>query len=263
MKLFLLPINPALIPGKQKELKIDGASFHHLIRVRRLKVGDCIQGITRNGEHYEVLLKEIQRQHCIVILNPLMNNTKNSTENLPRITLIPGIAKGRKMDVIIRQSVESGVSAIWPIITRFSQVHLDTEAYQLKCKRWQRIADEAQQQCGGTFSTQITLPADLKSTINRWNKRGPIFFLHEKSEKKNGCFHNHLIEEVRNLSIMVGSEGGFAPEEVKLLEESGTVRINLGWRVLRAETAVIHGIAAITAIIRERETWSPVQKRNE
>ncbi|MCK5737236.1 MAG: RNA methyltransferase, partial [Spirochaetaceae bacterium] len=96
--------------------------------------------------------------------------------------------------------------------------------------------------------------------LENWGNRGPLFFLHEKefANEKALSLHKHLAEPALDLAIMIGPEGGFSPDETNLLRENGALPIYLGDRVLRAETAAIYGMAAVSTIIRERAEWQMV-----
>lgn len=235
-------------------MDISGSDFHYLIRVRRYKVGDVFPAITRSGEPYKALIENIQKQTCTLLLTLSKTIPPHTERQIARITVISAMTKGRKMDIVVRQAVESGVFALWPIVTQYSQV--DSIEKNTRLSRWRRIADEALQQCGAMLPLKIEAPVAMKSAIGRWNRRGPLFLLHEKSSEKDKKIHSHLVDHIDDLSIMIGSEGGFAPQEVAWLEEQGAIRINLGERVLRAETAVLYGVAAMSTILRERESWT-------
>ena len=165
------------------------------------------------------------------------------------------------MDLTVRQAVEGGASHIWPVLTAHSQIKIreksDSEA---KKRRWERIAIEALQQCGGTVPVEVEDPALLPELLEKWNDRGPLFFLHEGdiSNEISGSLHRHLAEAVGELAIMIGPEGGLSSAETRLLLEKGAHPVYLGKRILRAETAAIYGLAAVSTIIRERLEWQLV-----
>ena len=267
MKQFILPfdVDPDDTES-EKTHKLGGRDFHYLIRVRRGIVGDRIPARSRDGRFScEMELLRIGRGACSVRLHPTPPNSIvreiNSSEE-PRITLIPGVTKGKKMDLSLRQAVECGALAVWPFISRYSQVKFhDEKDLRVKTLRWERICIEALQQCGGAQATDLSIPRGLEDILKEWGKRGPLFFLHEKEPKEETptkSLHGYLAESPKEMAIIVGPEGGLSDDETERLLGFGAHPIYLGHRVLRAETAVVYGLAAIATIIREKAAWQPV-----
>ncbi len=260
MKQFVLPVNPA-ITTDDTEISLTGREYHYLIHVRRYSAGDRIPALSPDGRTYEMRILNVKKDSCSVGVQPLTRNPDTKEMLRIRITLMPGITKGRKMDLTVRQAVEAGAFAIWPVLTENCQVKYRNEAdTQLKKERWERIAVEALQQCGGEYPTELAPPRKLPELLEIWGKTGPLFFLHENefSSKEAKSLHQHLAEPVRNLAIIVGPEGGLSLSETRLLQEKGAHPIHLGRRILRSETAAIYGLAAIGTIIRERNEWQTV-----
>lgn len=254
MKQFVLPFEPACTGDEPFTLCLDGTSFHYLVRVRRCRTGDQLIALSPSGQYYGLVVQKIEKNCCYVELFSKKWHRKREETPDTLITLIPALMKGRKMDLVVRQSVETGVFTIWPVQTEHSQVRLHNSD---KIDRWKRIAKEALQQCGGTYSTAIEAPAGFKTVMERWANRGPVFFLHEKKLDNNKGMHHNLAEDFRELALLVGPEGGFSDDEVYWLETLGAKGVFLGSRVLRAETAVLYGIAALATIIREKTQWKP------
>jgi 16S rRNA (uracil1498-N3)-methyltransferase len=260
MKQFVLSFEPGKAEALSDDIRLSGGDFHYLIHVRRHSEGDRIPALSREGVTYDMEIIAVNRDSCTVKLIPALRLAKKSAGHGVRITLIPAITKGKKMDLTVRQAVEAGVSAIWPMLTEHCQVrYRDKSDSQAKNGRWERIAIEALQQCGGEIPVELQPPQKLYELIELWAGRGPLFFLHEREieDEMTGSLHQHLAEPVGELAIMVGPEGGLSPAEIGLLLEKGAHPVHLGSRVLRAETAAIYGLAAIGTIIRERTEWHP------
>lgn len=199
----------------------------------------------------------IERGSCTVRFERMKGSGEDEKNAGTRITVIPALIKGRRMDMAVRQAVEAGSAAIWPVETAFCQVHEgDSGSGARKLERWMRVADAARRQCGARRPTSILRPAGLRETLERWDfGAGPLIFFHEKAPGGAPGLHRHLAEPVEDLAIMIGPEGGFAPHEVEEIVARGGRPVYLGPRVLRAETAVLYGIAAAAAIMRERNEW--------
>jgi len=266
MKQFVLSFNPAETPADTDnesviEASLSGREHHYLIHVRRYCDGDIIPALSPDGRNFEMKILQAGKESCKVELRYLLRESHEAEEPLPRITLIPAVTKGKKMDLTIRQAVETGVFAIWPVLTEYCQVKYRNDSETSgKSERWKRIAVEALQQCGGNRATELDSVRTMKEVLKKWDNRGPLFFLHEKISEETPplSLHRHLAEPVEDLAIMTGPEGGLSPSETRQLLDYGGKPIYLGERVLRAETAAIYGIAAVSTIIRERTEWQTV-----
>ena len=261
MKQFVLPDS---VPAGESRLRLEGGDYHYLIRVRRCSEGDRIRGITRDGRRYSVTFLTVDTSYCDVLLSPLESETDPESVDVDsdvRIVLMPGITKGKKMDLTVRQAVEAGAGAVLPILTDHCQVRYQNAGdASAKQERWERIATEALQQCGGMCITEIGIPAGLIETVTEWGDRGPLLFLHEKvsdSDRDGAGLFRRLAEPPRELGIIVGPEGGLSPSETAFLLNHGAEPVYLGSRILRAETAALYGMAVVATIIRERSEWHP------
>ncbi len=219
---------------------------HHARRVLRLKAGDSVE-LFAGGRRYAALLEETGDRLAARIGRELP-----STEPALEITLFQGLPKADKMEWIIQKAVELGVRRIVPVRMGRCVVHLEEKDLPRKTERWQRIAREAGKQAGRCVIPQVTLPVDLKDLPREaagleacavpWEEcsgRGPRAFAAD---------HPHL----RSLGIVIGPEGGIAPEEMALLGNA-CEPLTLGKRILRTETAGLAAAAAFLALYGEME----------
>ena len=252
MKQFLLPENP----GVENTMVLTGKDFHYLVHVRRFRPGQILNALSPDGRHFRMEILSVERDSCPVALS-----RDASSGNDPAgtsITLIPAITRGKKMDLTVRQAVEAGSNRIWPIVSEHCQMKFrNDEERESKRLRWERIAREALQQCGGGRPAEVAAPTDLHRAVDLWARRGPLFVFHEKKPDGNNYtgLHRHLASDIQELAIMVGPEGGFSNREIGYLHEEKAVPIWLGSRVLRAETAALYALAAISTILREKSEW--------
>jgi 16S rRNA (uracil1498-N3)-methyltransferase len=258
------------------KIQITGRDFHYLIRVRRLKPGNSIQGLSPRGVRYTLTLDTIGIDSCTfstipatkhVALrgsNPPSENQKTDSKTegpaaVPLITLYQSLPKGSKMDMIVRMAIEGGVSRIVPLTTKHSLVRLEGKSTEAKIERWQRIAKEAVQQSGASLAPQIEIPRDFSHIPNITSQESDVLglFFHQQL-LENSSLHGYLSDQFKNIALIVGPEGGFALEEVDEMLEKGYRPVYLGNRVLRTETAGIYALGAIQTIILERGKWEPV-----
>lgn len=258
------------MPDKNGQLTVSGKDFKYLCQVLRLKLGDIVQVRFPNQELSNMEVFKLQAKQLILVKTLSESVDKfletgvsaSSLENikLPEIWLFQFLPKLQKMDGIIRQSTECGVSKIIPVLGEFSgkDFNLKNEDFE-KVNRWERIVKEARQQSGSAISTSVEKPLGIEDALKLWNENlqnGIGFILHEASIAKKNIFS--VLKENTNINkigIAVGSEGGISEKEISILQENGFYLVHFKTNVLRAETASLYGIAAIQTAITELEEW--------
>lgn len=258
------------MPDKNGQLTVSGKDFKYLCQVLRLKLGDIVQVRFPNQELSNMEVFKLQAKQLILVKTLSESVDKfletgvsaSSLENikLPEIWLFQFLPKLQKMDGIIRQSTECGVSKIIPVLGEFSgkDFNLKNEDFE-KVNRWERIVKEARQQSGSAISTSVEKPLVIEDALKLWNENlqnGIGFVLHEASIAKKNIFS--VLKENTNINkigIAVGSEGGISEKEISILQENGFYLVHFKTNVLRAETASLYGIAAIQTAITELEEW--------
>jgi 16S rRNA (uracil1498-N3)-methyltransferase len=250
MKHFLLPRRYAGEPS----IILSGDDLHYLTRVLRKRVGDGLPAITSSGVRYSMHIDAITRADCTVSLVPDSRHTQTNVPPMPRIRLLQCLPKGKKMDLIVRQAVEAGVSRIVPLMsTRSIAVPEDPEKRSL---RWRRIAREALQQSGNMELTAIDEPVAFMDGARLEGPQDAGLFFHQ--ERLSGdSLHAALscAEPSWTVSLCIGPEGGLSDDEVEHLRLKGFRPVFLGDTVLRTETAALYAVAAVKTILRERHTW--------
>lgn len=249
MKQFILPESF----NNQKEFKLFGNDFHYLCHVIRKKAGDSFKGLDTNGNQWQISIKEIGKDSCLLSLEAEKSLKKDNTICL---TLVQCLPKGKKMDLIIRQAVESGVKKIIPVLSDHAIPKFDTSGdIKKKQLRWEKIAIEAMQQSGTASVPEISSPVKMDEIPFLWNNCGPGLFFHQKKIDDNSL-HACLNENFEQVYIVIGPEGGLSNREVDLLDKAGFQSIYLGANVLRAETAALYAVAAVNVILLEKSKWN-------
>lgn len=231
---------------KKECIKLNADKSHYLTSVLRCKKGDTVSIIDGKGKAYEAEIIDITKKH--VFIN-IISEVRQDTESALNLILCQGILKGEKMDLVIQKTTELGVKEIIPLITERCIVK-ETK----KIKRWQKIAEEAAEQCGRTVIPVVHEPVELGSWLTAHSSkqiRGFIFYEgggEPLSKVVSKFFHKFINLPV---CLFVGPEGGFTTKEVRLSEEYGLTKTSLGKRILRAETAAIVSVALIQNIIEE------------
>jgi 16S rRNA (uracil1498-N3)-methyltransferase len=203
----------------------------HLVEVLRAGVGDRF---TVFDESREALAE-------VVDLGPpvryrILEERRPEREVGVEVVLYVALLKGDKLSEVVRAATELGATRIQPLVTRHS---VPKEMGEGKLRRLKAIAKEAAKQSGRLRVPEVLPPIPLKAVPEV--EQGLVAHVGARA----------LVREVldlnRNLSLAVGPEGGFAEEEVALLEERGFAPVSLGRRILRAETAATALLAIVTA----------------
>jgi len=153
------------------------------------------------------------------------------------------LPKGDKMEYIIQKSVELGVTKIVPVISARCISRPDEKSLNKKQIRWQKIAKEAAQQSRRGIIPTVEKAISFKQAVAELESEntGNIIFY----ECGGKSVKELLTDTPENINIFIGSEGGFEPQEVELIEQKGGHSATLGKRILRAETAPLAALSII------------------
>lgn len=223
----------------ENEPFIDGDDAHHLIKSLRIRPGESLTVCDTKGIDYHCTVTNCRDGRVDLEIE---RTEKTESEPSVFVSLFQCLPKGDKMDSVVRQSVELGVSEITPVLSTNCVSRPDAKQLSKKQDRWQKISNEAAGQSGRGIlpkvNSCITL-ANLAETLNKFDK---TFFCYELG----GVAVANIDKNVKNIAVIVGPEGGFTAVEAELLQSEGATATTLGPRILRTETAPL---AAITAIM--------------
>src|SRR4030043_454309 len=218
---------------KNEMLRIEGDEVRHIRRVLRLKAGDEIIVFDGSGKEYEGTIVE-ERPFSVVIR--IQNIFSSKRESHLEITLAQSLLKGEKMDYLIQKATELGVKEIVPFFSSRSVPLLEKSGRLKRHHRWERIAIEASKQCGRGVVPKIEPLQGYSEMLQSVSPDSLRLILWER-EGTN-------LKEVLGKSIgkkevffIIGPEGGFSQEEIEEANKAEFLRVTLGRRILRAETA--------------------------
>ncbi len=225
------------------EFYLEGESFHHWIRVNRAQVGDEIEISDEEGKVVVAKLEVIEENRGLL---QVVREVELSPQSEVKIILGIGLLKGEKMDWLIQKAVEIGVAEIWPLELDHSIVKLDSKKSLERQKRWQKIALEASQQCGGRLIPIVKIPQKLSVAMEKFSLAGVVWVPHERGSDNSFKKELRTREKVTQNLIVIGPEGGFSEKETGFLEAlSNSSLITLGERILRAETAALVSLSLL------------------
>ena len=232
----------------EESVILDGPEANHIRNALRMKDGEELIVCDGGGtDHFCRICGGDGRRLVLEILKSAPSEAELST----RIVLFQGLPKKDKMELIIQKAVELGVCEIVPVMTKRVIVKLDDPAKERKkLERWQQISKSAAEQSGRGMIPEVSQVIDFGEALIRAKKLESLVIPYENAD--NSCRGLEASRKVvqslkgsRSIGIMIGPEGGFEEEEVKLAVEAGFRMISLGKRILRTETA---GPAALAII---------------
>ena len=228
-----------LLAGGQVDLPENAA--RHAARVLRLRSGDDLVLFDGTGGEYAARIATVDRDRVRV---DVLEWRDAECEAPIRLTLVQALQSGEKMDMTVQKAVELGVERVVPVGSRRSVVRLEGERALKRLDHWRAVAASACEQCGRNRVPEVTALEGL----DRWLGRpvaGAVLrlMLAPGSAQTLG----NLAPPVRGgqIELLIGAEGGLAPDEMEMAERAGYIGVRLGPRILRTETA---GLAALAAI---------------
>lgn len=212
----------------------------HISKVLRLKVGSKIFISDGSNWEYECEIIEITKT---IVESKIIDKQKFAREPKIRVTLFQGIPKHGKMDLVVQKAVELGVYKIVPVFMKRTIIN-DEGGFSKKIKRFNAISYEAAKQCQRGLIPQITEAIKFEVALDILKTMDTIIFPYENEENLTlKDFLRGLENEIRDVGIIVGPEGGFSDEEATMLKNIGAPGCSLGKTILRTETASITAIA--------------------
>ncbi len=227
-----------------ERVRLTGQDAHYLLRVLRLGPGDRFSVIPSPGAERVATIIAVEAGEVVALLG---DEVAQPADPRVEVRLFPGLPKAAKLEFIIQKCTELGVSAIQPVLCRRSVPRPAPADVSHKLARWERIALEAARQCGRSAPARLGPPAPLSEVLLGTVESGGTGLIFDLAETPSGPRSAALADaDYREpINVLVGPEGGFAPEEVAEAVAAGFRPVGLGRRVLRAETAAI----AVCAIL--------------
>ena len=216
---------------------------NHVRNVLRLKPGDPVRLFDGKGVEYDARIAGVSEGGVRVALT---RRVHPDTESPTAITIAQGFLKEKKMDTLIRQLTELGVSRWVPFIAERSVARPDPRRLRTRRERWEKIAAEALKQCrrsrvpdiAETLSYQEMLAAAAGADLK-------IVFWEKASGPSRDLFSLAKATPCGTVFAVLGPEGGLSDVEVDAAVAAGFMTAPLGPRILRADTATVAACALL------------------
>ncbi len=213
------------------------AAANYLVNVLRLKPGARVLVFNgRDGEFAATLSGEKKR----AALTP--NEKLRAQETPPPLDYLFAPLKHARLDYMAQKAVEMGVRSLRPVLTQRTQVT------RLNLERLEANAREACEQCGVTWRPRIVGPQSLNAALAEWPADRLLVFCDEEAPLANPLDALRAAPEAAGVGLLIGPEGGFEESErAALLRTPNVLRLSLGPRILRADTAAVAALALLQA----------------
>ncbi len=239
MRIIRSHVDQPLAVGQRITLPEDSSA--HLLRVLRLGPGDAITLFNGDGHDYTARLLTAAKRGAEA---EVTGRAAVPRESPLRITLVQGVARGEKMDLVLQKATELGVDAFTPVITERTEVKLDAERAEKRMAHWRGVVAAACEQSGRAVLPRLSEPtalahyagaepADIKLVLD---PQGDVGL--GKVAPAAG----------QSIALVVGPEGGLSERDLATLRAAGFRGLRLGPRILRTETAGLAAVAALQAL---------------
>jgi 16S rRNA (uracil1498-N3)-methyltransferase len=228
-------------------LPLDRGQTNYLINVLRRKSGDPVLVFNGRDGEWRAQLDAVSRKGAS--LTVVEQARPQTTPGDLHYLFVP--LKQARLDYLVQKAAELGVSRLVPVLTRHGQVA------RVNLDRIRANAVEAAEQCGILAVPEVAPPIALERLLADWVPERLMVFCDEEAPVRDPVA---VLEEARDttppalgrmpITVLVGPEGGFAEDErAALLKLPNLVRLSLGPRILRADTAAVAVLALIQATL--------------
>lgn len=234
---------------------LDKDQAHYLLTVMRRKLGDGVRVFNGREGEWRAEVSEASRRSASLHIK----SQSRPQYAVPDMALYFAPVKKARTDFIVEKATELGVASITPVMTA------RTIADRVKTERLEALVREAAEQTERLDLPSVHEPVSLTALLKGWSPDRALIFADEAGDETGAPWGGEqgrakpiakaLASHARDpFALIVGPEGGFAPEERQLLRgQSFVVRVSLGPRILRADTAVVAALSVWQSVVGD---WS-------
>ncbi|APZ34436.1 16S rRNA (uracil(1498)-N(3))-methyltransferase [Microbacterium aurum] len=222
------------------EIVITGAEAHHAAAVRRVRVGEEVTVGDGRGLWLEAVVTDVAPKRVVAAVTARTSHPAAA----PRLVLVQALAKGDRDELAIQAATELGVDEIVPWQAARSVSRWDQAKAAKGVARWQTIVREAAKQAHRAWVPVVSAPVSTAQLAARAASRMLVL---EPTASVPLSGVALAPDDARDLVLVVGPEGGIAPEELVALADAGATAARLGETVLRTSTAGPAALAVLNA----------------
>jgi 16S rRNA (uracil1498-N3)-methyltransferase len=231
-------VDAALAAGET--VTLERSQSNYLGNVLRLSAGETILVFNGRDGEWQASISGRKRPDSLKIVTQT-----RPQDRLPNLTYVFAPPKHARLDYMVQKAVEMGASSLQPVLTRFTQVA------RVNGERMRANVIEAAEQCGILSLATVSEPMALDRYLSQRDGARLLVFCDEAADTSNPleALQSGLTSS-DGIDILIGPEGGFAEEErAVLLRQPQTLRLSLGPRILRADTAAVAALALVQAAL--------------
>jgi 16S rRNA (uracil1498-N3)-methyltransferase len=240
MRLTRIHVDLPLAAGA--EIELPRQAGEHLTRVLRLEPGAALTLFNGAGGEYAATLAPRNGKQ---VRARVLGFDAVERESALDLTLLQGVARGDRMDLIVQKATELGVSRIVPVLAERSVVKVDAKLRDRKREHWQAVAIAACEQCGRNRVPKITDPLPLGDAVAQLPADGARCLLAAGAGEPLTAVAR---DRARTIALLIGPEGGLADNEREFARIHGFAGYRIGPRILRTETAGLAALAVLQTI---------------
>lgn len=222
------------------KIVITGDDAFHISRSLRMRVGDEISVSISDGRIFDCVLTSFTAD---TVVAEVVSVSTCETESPCKIHIYQALPKSDKLETVIQKSVECGAYSITPFVSSRC-IAKESGSFEKKLERYNRISLEAAKQCGRGIVPEVRPILSFDKMLADASKSELPLFCYEAEGTKP--INALLKPDVREISVIVGSEGGFSQEEAELAKDKGFLLCGLGKRILRCETAPLFVLSCLS-----------------
>ncbi|MCA1390493.1 MULTISPECIES: 16S rRNA (uracil(1498)-N(3))-methyltransferase [unclassified Bradyrhizobium] len=230
--------------AQDARVPLDRDQSNYLGNVLRLAAGAEVLAFNGRDGEWQAAIEGRKRPDGLVILQQT-----RPQDHLADLTYVFAPLKHARLDYMVQKAIEMGAAALQPVLTRF------TQASRVNTERMRANVVEAAEQCGILSIASVAEPVPLERFLSQRPADRLLIFCDEAAEVQNPVQSLQGAREVgRGIDVLIGPEGGFAEEErALLLRQPKILRLALGPRIMRADTAAVAALALVQAVLGD---WS-------
>lgn len=235
MKFFCDTIN-------SDKIEIVGEDAKHLAKSLRVKIGEKVVVCDTRGYDYICTVSAINSDNLIL---DIISKEKSTAELSYELCLYQCLLKGEKWDFVLQKSVELGVTKIVPVISQNCVVRFSAKEFEKKRERYEKIILAAAKQSGRGIIPELSELKTINQAFDELKTVDLSIFCYENATKSlSDCIKNS--KNTTSVGVLIGAEGGFTESEVDYAHSLGLISYSLGGRILRAETASLAVLSAVS-----------------
>ena len=231
-------VNAALSAGAA--VPLDRNQSNYLGNVLRLGAGDTVLAFNGRDGEWRAEIAGRKRPDALIV-----KETTRPQDRLPDVNYVFAPLKHARLDYIAQKAVEMGARRLQPVLTRHTQVS------RINGERMRANVIEAAEQCGILTLAEVAEPVPLERFLSQRAPTRLLVFCDEATDVSDPLQAlREATSAADGIDVLIGPEGGFAEQErTMLLRQPHIVRLALGPRILRADTAGVAALALVQAVL--------------